>query len=233
MTAESEEAAAEVQSRVRRFAVLRAAQRALIEVAGQPMLLRVLRTLRATPRVGKLVVSIDDPAAAEAQPEIADLVAAGELILHRSLASPSRSVLDVMDQLVDDGPLLVTTADHALLSQPILDDFLDRAEGVSPEALDQALAAGPRKELMEAGAVASCASFAPRSREGSAAANAPMDLGSDPGGPGRSLQLFFLEGSPDAVWERFRAYGAAVGATGLARVALAAPFLPTSPGTDR
>lgn len=99
--------------------------RALLEVAGEPMLLRVLRTLRSSPRVGRLVVSIDDPDAARALPEIAAWVASGELSLHRSLSSPSRSVLDVLDDAEAGEPLLVTTADHALLSLPILHAFLD------------------------------------------------------------------------------------------------------------
>lgn len=102
--------------------------RALLEVAGQPMLLRVLRALRASPRVGRLVVSIDDPEAARTLPEVAAWGEAGELVLHRSLSSPSRSVLDVIDELAAGEPLLVTTADHALLSQPVLDHFLDAAQ---------------------------------------------------------------------------------------------------------
>jgi GTP:adenosylcobinamide-phosphate guanylyltransferase len=102
--------------------------RALLDVGGQPMLLRVLRALRASPRVGKLIVSIDDPAAAEALPEIAAWIGAGELTLHRSLSSPSRSVLDVIDSLGSEGPLLVTTADHALLDAPMLEHFLDASE---------------------------------------------------------------------------------------------------------
>lgn len=102
--------------------------RALLEVAGQPMLLRVLHTLRASPRVGRLVVSIDDPGAVETLPEVAAWLEAGDLLLHRSLSSPSRSVLDVIDRVAPDEPLLVTTADHALLSGPILDAFLDAAQ---------------------------------------------------------------------------------------------------------
>ena len=105
-----------------------AQHRALIDVGGQPMLLRVLRTLKAARRVGKLIVSIDDPAAAEAVPEIAAWVADGDLTLHRSLSSPSRSVLDVIDGLADGAPLLVTTADHALLDASILGHFLDASE---------------------------------------------------------------------------------------------------------
>lgn len=92
------------------------------------MLLRVLRTLRDSPHVDRLIVSIDDPAAAEAVPEIASWVATGELTLHRSLSSPARSVLSVLDDLDDSAPLLVTTADHALLDAAILGHFLDASD---------------------------------------------------------------------------------------------------------
>ncbi len=102
--------------------------RALLEVAGVPMLVRVLRTLRASARVGRLVVSIDDPGAAEAVPELAELLATGELELRRSQASPSRSVLDVIDRLAQGTPLVVTTADHALLSPEVLEHFLAAGE---------------------------------------------------------------------------------------------------------
>ncbi|MDJ0851523.1 MAG: nucleotidyltransferase family protein [Myxococcota bacterium] len=130
--------------------------RALIEVLGVPMLVRVLRTLRASEPVGRLVVSIDDPSAAEAVPEIAEQVARGELVLHQSLSSPSRSVLDVIDRLADGGPLLVTTADHALLSVPVLDHFLaasdtsgaDLAVGlVSRTVLEERFPGAPRTYL--------------------------------------------------------------------------------------
>lgn len=102
--------------------------RALIDVGGQPMLLRVLRALRASPRIGRLIVSIDDPAAAEAVPEIARWVAGGELTLHRSRSSPSRSVLGVLDDVGNGTPLLVTTADHALLDTATLEHFLNGCE---------------------------------------------------------------------------------------------------------
>jgi GTP:adenosylcobinamide-phosphate guanylyltransferase len=88
------------------------------------MLLRVLRTLRASRGVGRLVVSIDDPSAIEDVPEIAALASDGELAVHRSLASPSRSVLDALKGFGTGEPVLVTTADHALLRPEIVEHFL-------------------------------------------------------------------------------------------------------------
>jgi len=59
-----------------------------------------------------------------------------------------------------------------------------------------------------------------------------MDLGMPPGPPERRLQMFFLEDTPDAVWDRFRTYAADLDASGKGVVSFAAPFLPTIVGTD-
>jgi GTP:adenosylcobinamide-phosphate guanylyltransferase len=102
--------------------------RALLEVGGEPMLLRVVRALRATPGLGPVTVSIGEPAALDAVAELADLRRQGVLAVHRSLASPSRSVLDVLDGLPTGRALLVTTADHALLCAEIVERFLAEGE---------------------------------------------------------------------------------------------------------
>ena len=90
--------------------------RALLDVAGVPMLLRVVRTLAAMPDVGRIIVSIDDPSALNVQPELAARVEDGSLEVHQSLSSPSRSVLDVLENVATSERVLVTTADHALLT---------------------------------------------------------------------------------------------------------------------
>jgi len=105
-----------------------ARHRALLEVGGQAMLVRVVRALRATPGIGRIAVSIEDPAALAAVPELAGLAREGALTVHRSLPSPSRSVLDVLQGLPPGRPLLVTTADHALLRPQIAARFLADAE---------------------------------------------------------------------------------------------------------
>ncbi len=91
------------------------ALKAMLPVAGQPMLARVVGALRATPSIGRIVVSIPRPAPAE------------ELGVEAIMteASPSLSVLAAIDQL--PSPLLVTTADHALLTPEIVQRFVDLA----------------------------------------------------------------------------------------------------------
>jgi GTP:adenosylcobinamide-phosphate guanylyltransferase len=102
--------------------------RALVPVLGVPMLLRVIRTLRAAPSVATIVVSIDDPSALDAVPELRELVASGELRLRRSDRSPSRSVVAMLESLAEGEPLLVTAADHPLLTPEMVEHFTHACE---------------------------------------------------------------------------------------------------------
>ena len=55
------------------------------------MLVRVIRTLRAAPSIGAIVVSIDDPSALEDVPELRALIrAAPRGAQERALAEPQR-----------------------------------------------------------------------------------------------------------------------------------------------
>lgn len=105
-----------------------AQHRALLDVNGVPMLLRVVRTLGDAKSVGCIVVSIDDPAALDGVEELRDLVAGGDVALHTSLASPSRSILDLLEGLPTGEKALVVTADHALLTREMVDHFASAAD---------------------------------------------------------------------------------------------------------
>lgn len=102
-----------------------ATHRALLPAAGVPMLVRVVRALRAA-RLSRLHVSIDAPELIDAEPELGALRRAGILQVHPSASSPSRSVAEVLaaDALL---PCLVTTADHALLTPAMILRFLSEA----------------------------------------------------------------------------------------------------------
>jgi GTP:adenosylcobinamide-phosphate guanylyltransferase len=100
-----------------------ASHRALLEVAGVPMLVRVLTALRAARHVSRIWVSIDAPEVLDAVPALAG---ARDLTLHHSAESPARSVADALGS-IDDERVLVTTADHALLSAARVDRFLEAA----------------------------------------------------------------------------------------------------------
>ncbi|MCQ8240184.1 nucleotidyltransferase family protein [Rhizosaccharibacter radicis] len=97
--------------------------KALVPVDGQPMLFRVVQSLRACPSVARVVVAAGDgPDAGEA---------AG--LLHRSgcdtlaepmgtAPSPAGTVSAALASL--GTPLLVTTADHPLLRPAMVEEFL-------------------------------------------------------------------------------------------------------------
>jgi GTP:adenosylcobinamide-phosphate guanylyltransferase len=100
--------------------------RALLDIRGQPMVERVLRCLLDIPCIDRIAVSIDEPQLLEQSPRIAQLVSSqGErLVVRRSASSPSRSVLAALDELRAGEQLLVTTADHALLTRDMVEHFL-------------------------------------------------------------------------------------------------------------
>jgi GTP:adenosylcobinamide-phosphate guanylyltransferase len=95
-----------------------ASHRALLPVAGVPMLARVLTALRGARHVGRIWVSIDAPEVLESV-----LAPFRDVSLHRSVESPARSVADALDSMNAER-VLVTTADHALLSGARVDCFL-------------------------------------------------------------------------------------------------------------
>ncbi|MEZ5865622.1 MAG: nucleotidyltransferase family protein [Geminicoccaceae bacterium] len=95
------------------------ALKAFLPVAGRPMLERVLDALKGVPAIGRIAVSIPDPGA----------LAGRNVEALATAASPSLSVLAALGHLPP--PVLVTTADHALLTPAIIETFLagaDRSE---------------------------------------------------------------------------------------------------------
>ncbi len=108
----------------------------LAPVAGKAMLERVVGALAASAQVGRIAVSLRDPALLAQVPALAALVEEGRLIALQAAASPSRSVLQAVKELAEPFPLLVTTADHALLTTEMVDHFCaaSRAGGAAVTA---------------------------------------------------------------------------------------------------
>jgi GTP:adenosylcobinamide-phosphate guanylyltransferase len=105
-----------------------APHRALLDIQDEPMLVRVARQLLAWPSIERLFISIDAPELLEAIPFLREAQREGQLTILRSADSPSQSVIDALEAAgVADGPVLVTTADHALLDDAILRAFFEPA----------------------------------------------------------------------------------------------------------
>lgn len=109
-----------------------ATHRALLDIAGEPMLARVLATLASHERLDAILLCSDAPDLLQEVPEIADMISQGRVRLLPAAETPSRSVLAGIDALKakdpNPKPLLVTTADHALLDHAMLDHFLSAAQ---------------------------------------------------------------------------------------------------------
>jgi GTP:adenosylcobinamide-phosphate guanylyltransferase len=96
--------------------------KALVDVAGTPMLLRVVRALSASQSVGQIAVGIGNS-------EILDTLAIdGDALTSVPIGdSPGASVLSGVAALGTPYPLLVTTGDHALLTPEMVDRFCEDA----------------------------------------------------------------------------------------------------------
>src|SRR5690606_28058072 len=92
------------------------AHKCLAPGAGRAMLAPVAAALAATDGVGHIAVSLSRPHLLDGLPALAPLVASGRLRALQAAGSPSRSVLKAVGELAEPFPLLITTADHALLT---------------------------------------------------------------------------------------------------------------------
>ena len=95
--------------------------KALAPVGGVPMLLRVIRTLRQVPSVGRIAVCLDAAALAGADRALADEIAGIPTVAPGS--TPGASVQQALRLLEGALPLLVTTADHPLLTPAMIEHF--------------------------------------------------------------------------------------------------------------
>ncbi len=97
-------------------------RKALIPIAGVPMLVRVLTALREARSVGRIYLCGIEPEQLAAA-GIADPISEDAEAWLPAAAHPSESVVAALDRLGSDRPILVTTGDHALLSAEIVDAF--------------------------------------------------------------------------------------------------------------
>lgn len=97
--------------------------KALAPVAGRPMLLRVLDALAASEQAGDPLLCGPPPAALEQCPALAAGIESSAWDWMENQATPSTSAHAGLQALAGTGPVLVTTADHALLRPEIVDYF--------------------------------------------------------------------------------------------------------------
>lgn len=117
-------------ARVGRDAVAEAAGvsiKVLAPVGGIPMVARVLNTLQSSMLVGQRVLCGPSWDVVQGQPFLREYVETGQVRWTAPQEGPSLSVKSFLTDFPRDLPLLVTTADHALLTVEMVEYFLREA----------------------------------------------------------------------------------------------------------
>lgn len=92
------------------------------------MLARVVRRLNAWPTIERILINIDEPALLDGIPSLTTLREKGVVEYMKSTESPSLSVIESLRWAdLASGPVLVTTADHALLDDEMLNAFFQES----------------------------------------------------------------------------------------------------------
>ena len=113
--------------------------KALIAISGEPMVRRPVRALLASRDVAKVLVLSQTP------DRIASVIPADPRVrFGQSQGTIAETLLRLLDDQSVEWPLLVTTADHALLDPPTIDEFAREAAGA-----DIAIGLVERKSLLK------------------------------------------------------------------------------------
>jgi CTP:molybdopterin cytidylyltransferase MocA len=119
--------------------------KALIDIDGEPMVRRVIAALKASQVVKRIVLSGPQADELASDAPLSKWVDAGEIDWQAPQATPSTSAYNAMQSLPQDESVLLTTADHPLLTPEIVDAFgrqsladdVDVTVGLAPHALVQ------------------------------------------------------------------------------------------------
>jgi CTP:molybdopterin cytidylyltransferase MocA len=117
--------------------------KALIDIDGVPMVRRVIGALKAAKLVRDTVLSGPQQSEVETDPPLRDMVHEKQVGWMPPQASPSASAYAAMHSLDPEQPVLLTTADHPLLTPEMVDAFgrqsladdVDVTVGLAPYAL--------------------------------------------------------------------------------------------------
>ena len=102
--------------------------KSLTPVGGIPMVFRVLDALIASQAVNTYILCGPPKTVVDQEPDLGDLIASGRVKWFENQATPSSSAFHVLQTLENETPVLLTTADHALLSARIVDYFCSEAQ---------------------------------------------------------------------------------------------------------
>jgi GTP:adenosylcobinamide-phosphate guanylyltransferase len=108
--------------------------KATAPIHGIPMIIRVLDALEASGLINSIIICGPPKHALQACPELDDRIASGRVTWLPNLDSPSRSADSCLAKIERDVPVLLTTADHALLTPEIVQYFLIESQKQESDA---------------------------------------------------------------------------------------------------
>lgn len=111
-----------------------AACKAFAPVGGTPMIVRVLDALEASGMVKTIVLCGPPKSLLPDCPELEERIRTGRAVWLPNLNSPSRSANSALAQIDQQAQVLLTTADHALLTPAIVQYFLRKSQSSDSDA---------------------------------------------------------------------------------------------------
>ncbi len=103
-----------------------------IDIAGVPMLERVVRSVVESGRVGRVVISIEEESADEARRILAGIPGAADFAFVPSRENIGTSVIAAADPALL--PMIITTGDNALHTPELVASFCDSLDSVTTDA---------------------------------------------------------------------------------------------------
>lgn len=133
-----------------------AGAKAMIDLDGTPMVRRVLNSLRESRVVSQIRLAGPEASEVATDAELQAWIDAGEIQWSEPGQSPSTSAYNAMQGLMPEDSVLLTTADHPLLTPEIVDAFgrqsladdVDVAVGLAPYALIAETYPGIKKTVL-------------------------------------------------------------------------------------
>jgi CTP:molybdopterin cytidylyltransferase MocA len=130
--------------------------KALIDIDGVPMVRRVLASLAESRVVNRVLLAGPESAAVATDAPLQEMVDGDVIGWSEPASSPSTSAFAAMQQIDHEQPILLTTADHPLLTAEIVDAFgrqsladdVDVTIGLAPHALVTEAYPGIKKTVL-------------------------------------------------------------------------------------
>ena len=121
--------------------------KAMAPVSGHPMVVRVIRALQCAKTIGTIMLCGPPRAVLEDEPGLQRFLDAEGIQWLPNRETPSTSAAAALQTLSPDMPVILTTADHALLTPTMVDHFGEQARRAAADVL---VALADYKAIMQA-----------------------------------------------------------------------------------